>query len=68
LLGHGSLFSDRLETSTFAAAGFESPVEVSINRSGPPVGIPPLNAATVQPQYGLIHFGLRTDDLEKSGG
>jgi catechol 2,3-dioxygenase-like lactoylglutathione lyase family enzyme len=35
---------------------------------GPPVGIPPLNAATVQPQYGLIHFGLRTDDLGKAKG
>jgi lactoylglutathione lyase len=32
---------------------------------GPPVGSPPLVPATLQPQYGLIHFGLRTDDLEK---
>ena len=33
---------------------------------GPPVGSPPLVPATLQPQYGLIHFGLRTDNLEKS--
>ena len=33
---------------------------------GPPVGSPPLVPATLQPQYGLIHFGLRTDDLEKA--
>jgi len=32
----------------------------------PPVGIPPLVPATVQSQYGLIHFGLRTDNLEKA--
>jgi predicted enzyme related to lactoylglutathione lyase len=33
---------------------------------GPPVGSPPLVPATLQPQYGLIHFGLRTDNLEKA--
>jgi catechol 2,3-dioxygenase-like lactoylglutathione lyase family enzyme len=33
---------------------------------GPPVGSPPLIPATLQLQYGLIHFGLRTDDLEKA--
>ena len=33
---------------------------------GPPVGSPPLVPATLQPQYGLIHFGLRTDNMEKS--
>jgi lactoylglutathione lyase len=33
---------------------------------GPPIGSPPLVPATLQPQYGLIHFGLRTDDLEKA--
>jgi len=34
----------------------------------PPVGTPPLVPAAVQAQYGLIHFGLRTDNLEKSVG
>ena len=33
---------------------------------GPPVGSPPLVPAAVQPQYGLIHFGLRTDNLEQA--
>ena len=33
---------------------------------GPPVGSPPLVPATLQPQYGLIHFGLRTDNLEQA--
>jgi len=33
---------------------------------GPPVGMPPLVPATYQPQYGLIHFGLKTDNLEKA--
>jgi catechol 2,3-dioxygenase-like lactoylglutathione lyase family enzyme len=33
---------------------------------GPPVGSPPLVPATLQPQFGLIHFGLRTDNLEKA--
>lgn len=33
---------------------------------GPPLGSPPLVPATLQPQYGLIHFGLRTDNLEKA--
>ena len=33
---------------------------------GPPVGSPPLVPATLQPQYGLIHFGMRTDNLEQA--
>ena len=33
---------------------------------GPPVASPPLVPATLQPQFGLIHFGLRTDNLEKA--
>jgi catechol 2,3-dioxygenase-like lactoylglutathione lyase family enzyme len=33
---------------------------------GPPVGSPPLVPAALQPQYGLIHFGIRTDNLEKA--
>ncbi len=33
---------------------------------GPPVGSPPLVPAALQPQYGLIHFGIRTSNLEKA--
>lgn len=33
---------------------------------GTPVGSPPLTPAAVQPQDGLIHFALRTDNLEKA--
>ena len=33
---------------------------------GTPVRNPPLVPAALQPQYGLIHFGLRTDNLEKA--
>ena len=33
---------------------------------GPPVGSPPLVPAALQPQYGLIHFGIRTGNLEKA--
>ena len=33
---------------------------------GSPVGSPPLVPSAVQPQYGLIHFGLRTANLEQA--
>ena len=33
---------------------------------GPPVGSPPLVPAALQPQYGFIHFGIRTGNLEKA--
>jgi catechol 2,3-dioxygenase-like lactoylglutathione lyase family enzyme len=32
----------------------------------PPIGRPPLKLGAVQPQYGLVHFGLRTDNIEKA--
>jgi lactoylglutathione lyase len=33
---------------------------------GTPVGSPPLVPAALQPQYGFIHFGIRTGNLEKA--
>ena len=63
-----TMFSARIVTTRQIFGG--TVVRLDLNGQlaliGPPVGSPPLVPATLQPQLGLIHFGLRTDNLEKA--